>query len=91
LHRFSLPSCLTTPPIIGVDGIETAFGDSATGVVDGPGPFDIDLSILRTVPISWPKECSRLEFRADFFNALNHRQFSNPNTNFGSFSFGISS
>jgi len=30
------------------DGIETAFGDSAMGVVDGPGQFN-DLSILPTV------------------------------------------
>jgi hypothetical protein len=37
----------------------------------------------------WPKEGSSLQLRADFFNALNHPQFSNPNSNFGSSSFGV--
>jgi hypothetical protein len=82
-------SCFTTPPIIGADGIGTAFGDSATGIVDGPGQFNIDLSIVRTIAIPWPKEGSNVQFRADFFNALNHSQFSNPNTTFGSSSFGV--
>ena len=30
-------SCFTSPPIIGADGIGTAFGNSSTGGVDGPG------------------------------------------------------
>ena len=30
-------TCFMNPPVIGADGIGTAFGDSATGIVDGPG------------------------------------------------------
>jgi hypothetical protein len=82
-------SCFTTPPVVGADGIGTTFGDSATGIVDGPGQFNIDLAAVRSVPISWPKDGSRLEFRGEFFNALNHPQFSNPNNTYGSSSFGI--
>ena len=89
LNGYFNTSCFTTPPIIGADGIGTTFGDSATGIVDGPGQFNIDLSILRNVPMPWPKEGSSLQFRADFFNALNHPQFSNPNAVFGSSSFGV--
>jgi hypothetical protein len=89
LDAYFNTACFTTPPIIGADGIGTAFGDSATGIVDGPGQFNIDMSLMRTVPIRWPKEGSSLQLRADFFNALNHPQFSNPNTAFGSSSFGI--
>ena len=89
LGNYFNQSCFTAPPIIGADGIGSAFGDSATGIVDGPGQFNIDLSVMRNIPISWPKEGSGLQFRADFFNALNHPQFSNPNTNYGSSSFGI--
>jgi hypothetical protein len=89
LANYFNTSCFTTPPIIGADGIGTAFGDSATGIVDGPGQFNIDLSIVRTIAIPWPKEGSNVQFRADFFNALNHPQFSNPNSTFGSSSFGV--
>ena len=39
--------------------------------------------------MSWPKEGCNLQFRGDFFNALNRPQFSNPNTTYGSSSFGV--
>ena len=89
LGKYFNTSCFTTPTIVGADGIGTSFGDSATGIVDGPGQFNIDLGILRAVPIRLPKEGSSLQFREEFFNALNHPQFSNPNTTYGSSAFGI--
>jgi hypothetical protein len=89
LNQYFNTSCFTTPPIIGADGIGTAFGDSGTGIVDGPGQFNIDAGVLRSISLPWPKEGSSLQFRAEFFNALNHPQFANPNTTYGSSSFGI--
>jgi hypothetical protein len=89
LGKYFNTSCLTTPPIIGADGIGTAFGNSTSGIVDGPGQFNIDLSLMRNIPISWPKEGCNLQLRGDFFNALNRPQFSNPNTTYGSASFGV--
>jgi hypothetical protein len=89
LNNYFNTACFTTPPIIGADGIGTAFGDSGSGIVDGPGQFNIDLGIMRNFPIPWPKEGSNLQFWAEFFNLLNHPQFSNPNTTFGVSSFGI--
>ena len=89
LANYFNKSCFTTPPVIGADGIGSTFGDSATGIVDGPGQFNIDASLLRNIAISWPKEGSSLQLRADFFNALNHPQFSNPNAVYGSSSFGV--
>ncbi len=89
LTRYFNTSCFTKPPIIGADGIGTAFGNSASGIVDGPGQFNIDLGLMRSVPIPWPKEGSSLQFRGEFFSALNHPQFSNPNTTYASSSFGI--
>jgi hypothetical protein len=44
---------------------------------------------MRTVKTRWPNENASLQFRAEFFNALNHPQFSNPNTTYGSSAFGI--
>jgi hypothetical protein len=82
-------ACFTTPPVVGADGIGTAFGDSGTGILDGPGQFSFDAAIMRRFLLSWPKEGSLLQIRAEAFNVLNHPQFSNPNTTFGSSSFGI--
>ena len=87
-NYFNAP-CFTTPPVIGADGTGTAFGDSATGIVDGPGQFNVDVGVTRLLPISWPHEGSSIQFRAEFFNALNHPQFSNPNSIYASSSFGI--
>jgi Carboxypeptidase regulatory-like domain/TonB dependent receptor len=82
-------ACFTTPPIIGADGIGTAFGDSGTGIVVGPGQANVDLSLSKTIEVHWPIEKSSLQFRAEFFNMLNHPQFANPNTDFTSPTFGV--
>jgi hypothetical protein len=71
-------SCFTSPSIVGADGIGTSFGNSATGMVDGPGQANLDLTFSKTVVLNWPVEKSSLQFRAEFFNALNHPQFANP-------------
>jgi len=89
LGKYFNASCFQTPPIVGADGIGTAFGNSGAGIVDGPIQSNIDLGFMRSVPIPWPKEGSSLQFRGEFFNALNHPQFSNPNTTYASSSFGI--
>jgi carboxypeptidase family protein/TonB-dependent receptor-like protein len=82
-------ACFTGAPVIGADGIGTAFGDSATGFLNGPGQANLDLSFSKTVALKWPVERSSLQFRAEFYNALNHPQFANPDTNFTSPTFGL--
>ena len=89
LGKYFNSACFTKPPVIGADGIGTAFGNSSSGIVDGPNQFNVDVGVLRSIPIRWPTESSSFEFRGEFFNALNHPQFSNPNTTYGSSSFGI--
>jgi hypothetical protein len=89
LNNYFNASCFMSPPIIGADGIGTGFGNSATGIVDGPGQANLDLTLSKTVALSWPVEKSSLQFRAEFFNALNHPQFANPDTNFTSPTFGV--
>ena len=79
-------SCFISPLIIGADGIGTAFGNSSTGIIDGPGQGSIDFALSKTISVY---ESSRLQFRAEFFNALNHPQFANPDTNFASPTFGL--
>jgi hypothetical protein len=89
LGGYFIASCFTTPPIIGADGIGTAFGNSGTGIVNGPGQANLDLAFSKTMALKWPVENSRLQFRAEFYNALNHTQFGNPDTNFTSPTFGV--
>jgi hypothetical protein len=66
LNNYFGKACFTTPPIIGADGIGTAFGDSATGIANGPGQANLDLSLARTVSLRWPKVGSSLQLRAEF-------------------------
>ena len=89
LSNYFNKACFTTPPIIGADGIGTGFGNSGTGIVDGPGQANLDLGLMKAVAIAWPREKSILDFRAEFFNAFNHPQFANPDTNLSSSTFGF--
>ena len=89
LNAYFVESCFTTPPVIGADGIGTAFGNSATGVVDGPGQANLDLAVSKAVTFDWIRDTTRLTFRAEFYNMLNHPQFANPDSNFTSPTFGI--
>ena len=89
LNNYFNRSCFTTPPIIGADGVGTAFGDSATGIVNGPAQTNLDLALSKRVSFEWPHDGSSLELRAEFYNALNHPQFSNPDNNFTSPTFGV--
>jgi Carboxypeptidase regulatory-like domain/TonB dependent receptor len=89
LTSYFNPSCFTTPPVIGADGIGTGFGDSATGLVNGPGQANLDVAFSKSVVVNWPVEKSSIQLRAEFYNALNHPQFSNPDANFTSPTFGV--
>ncbi len=84
-------SCFTSPPIISADGKGTAFGNSGTGIVDGPGQANVDLSISKLLAFRWPHDGASLQFRAEFFNTFNHPQFANPDVNFSSSTFGVTS
>jgi hypothetical protein len=89
LNKYFNASCFASPPVVGADGIGTAFGNSAAGIVDGPGQANLDLAVSRTVMVNWPIENSSFQFRAEFFNAMSHPQFANPDTNFTSPTFGV--
>jgi len=89
LNGYFNPSCFASPPVIGADGIGTGFGNSPTGIVDGPGQANLDIALSKAVTFKWPHENSSLQFRAEFYNALNHPQFANPDTNFASPTFGV--
>ncbi|HUB31442.1 MAG TPA: carboxypeptidase regulatory-like domain-containing protein [Bryobacteraceae bacterium] len=52
----------------------------------GPWTFDIDMALLKTIPIT---EKQSLEFRADAFNAVNHATFWVGDQNINSTTFGV--
>lgn len=51
------------------------FGTSPRNFLRGPGAINFDLSAVKNIPIS---ERVRAQFRAEFFNAFNHANLSNP-------------
>jgi len=89
LNGYFNAQCFTNPPVIGADGIGTSFGNSSTGIVEGPGQANLDVAFSKMMPFNWLVEGSTLEARAELFNALNHPQFANPDTNFTSPTFGV--
>ena len=89
LNNYFNAPCFATPLVIGGDGIGTAFGNSGTGIVGGPGQANVDLAVSKAVGLAWPHENSTLQVRAEFFNTFNHPQFGNPDTNFSSPTFGV--
>jgi hypothetical protein len=61
------------------------FGNAGRNSLLGPGFCDIDVSVTRSFPI---REHQSLDMRFEFFNALNHTNFSNPSSSFSSATFG---
>jgi len=51
----------------------------------GPGRFNVNLAFAKSTPLT---EKLRLELRADIFNLPNNTEFSNPDTNISSPTFG---
>lgn len=68
-------SCFATPA-------SGYFGNSGRDPLHGPGLNNWDLGIQKEfhIPVT---EQSRLQFRGEFFNAFNHAQFTNPDSNTG--------
>lgn len=76
--RYFDTSCFTVTPL-------GTFGDSGRNIIEIPGINNFDVSMNKNFRLS---EGLRLQFRAEFFNALNHAQFNAPDTNVQSQFFG---
>ena len=61
------------------------YGNVVKGSFTGPRYTDWDASASRYFPVT---EAARFEFRAEFFNVLNHENFGDPNNSFSSSAFG---
>jgi len=56
---------------------EYTFGNAGRNILDGPGTAVADLSLRKVFSAS---ERVKVEFRAEFFNAFNHPNFSQPDS-----------
>jgi hypothetical protein len=61
------------------------FGTLPRNALRGPGVDNFDLSLIKNTAIT---ESKSIQFRAEFFNAFNHAQFSNPDNDGQSGTFG---
>jgi hypothetical protein len=61
------------------------FGNLGRNALYGPGAINFDMALTRRFPIH---ERWKMDFRADFFNIMNHANWSNPGTSITSSTFG---
>ncbi len=88
LNNWLDKSAICKTPAIGSDG-STGYGTTGQSIMDGPGQFNTDFSFGKTTAVGGLRENAQLTLRVEFYNALNHPQFSNPGTNFGTANFGV--
>jgi hypothetical protein len=55
-------------------------GTSGRNQLTGPSLVNLDLSLTKEANMPWIGEAGKLEFRAEFFNVLNHANFNIPTT-----------
>jgi hypothetical protein len=88
LTNYFNTKCFAPLPLLGTDPLTTVFGNAGVGIVTGPGQANTDLAVIKKIAVRWPAEAANVEFRTEFFNVFNHAQFSDPETNFSSPTFG---
>jgi hypothetical protein len=88
LYRWIDTAGLCAPPAIGADG-SAGYGNAGQSIVNGPGQVNADFSVAKRTRVGGIRDEAELLFRAEFYNALNHAQFSNPGTTFRTANFGV--
>ncbi len=61
------------------------FGDSQSGVANGPGTESISMSLLKTAQV---KEKYKMQIGVQVANLFNHENYATPNTSFNTSAFG---
>ncbi len=95
VHGTSTPPCFTTSQFETYNStsgvptpVQTNFGETGPGVFRGPGYFDIDTQLSKKFFV---KEKYAFEIGGQFYNTLNHPNFSNPTASITSGSLGTTS
>jgi len=63
-------------------------GNLPRNALRGPGFWNLDLALSRSVSFPWLSEGMWAQFRIEFFNLFNHTNLANPNSILGTPSFG---
>ena len=74
-----------TPGAAWANPAQFTYGNGGRNILRGPRRTNLDTSFFKVVPLT---ERARLQFRAEFFNFLNHPQFDLPNNTIGSAAAG---
>ncbi len=61
-------------------------GSSGRNILTGPGAFTMQLSLFRNIGLS---ERTKLQFRVEAFNVLNHTNFGLPGSTVGTSTYGV--
>lgn len=85
LNKYFNTSAFCAPPVAG-NGFD--FGDAGRGIVTGPGQANWDASATKSFHVGGLSDQGIVQFRAEFFNAFNTPQFSNPGVNTQTATFG---
>jgi hypothetical protein len=72
--RWYNPSCFV-PQAVGT------LGNLGRDTLVGPGFTNLDFALMKTTPVPKFSEQFAVQFRAEFFDILNHRNFNLPNQN----------
>jgi hypothetical protein len=67
-------------PALNSAGNASVFGTAPRDVLRGPGTWQIDMGVAKTFSLG---ESGRIEFRAEFYNVLNHPQLGQPGATCG--------
>ena len=82
VNNYINSACFAAPAVVGDDGIATGFGNTPNGILRYPDQTDVDISLAKNTQVHWPKDDATVQFRADFFNAINHPNFAGPDNTF---------
>jgi hypothetical protein len=74
IDRYFDPTAFTVP-------VAGTLGSVGRNVLTGPGYSGIDLALIKNTRVPSIAESFNVQFRAEFFNLLNHINFGQPNTN----------
>lgn len=85
-HSYTTTGFFINPAAFSRPAVGT-FGSCAPRAFHGPGLGIADLSLFKDFKLT---ESKRLELRAEFFNAFNHPNFSNPNASYSPVNIGPS-
>ncbi len=61
------------------------YGNAGTGIIRGPGLINFDMALYKQFTV---RERANFELRAEFFNVLNHTNFTSVSTSLGAGNFG---